>query len=264
MKNRKGGNNQRLAIMLGMLTKDQQIKANIPDKDRSQFAQTKWKFLLEAPFEISNKCCNVMKKSPMHTYTRQTGRKGITAQMASESRLRTQKWLQHGCNMFDAQNPISNPMSFWFEQDVLLYAKLHDIKLCSVYGDIVTEDGSEFVPDGLETKGIFELDRPTLITTGCNRTGCCMCGFGLHLEKRPNRLELIAELSNPSIQDYILRGGEFDENGLWKPSSNGLGYWFVMQYLNVHGNTKMYIPNYEKYEKEYGNEMTKLFLTINK
>ncbi len=250
--------------MLGMLTKDQQIKANIPEKDKSQFTQVKWQFLLEAPFEISNKCCNVMKKSPMHTYTKQTGRKGITAQMASESRLRTQKWLQHGCNMFDAKNPISNPMSFWFEQDILLYALLHDIKLCPVYGDIVADDGSKFDVVGYEDKGIFELDRPCLKTTGCSRTGCCMCGFGLHLEKRPNRLELIEELSNPKIQDYILRGGAFDENGLWKPSNKGLGYWFVMQYINMHGNTKMYIPNYDKYEKEYGNEKTQKYLTINK
>jgi 3'-phosphoadenosine 5'-phosphosulfate sulfotransferase (PAPS reductase)/FAD synthetase len=247
--------------MLGMLTKDQQIKANIPSKDRSQFAQTKWKFMLEAPFEISNRCCNVMKKSPMHTYSKKTGRYAITAQMASESRLRAQKWIQFGCNMFDAKNPVSNPMSFWFEQDVLLYAKLNNIRLCSVYGDIVTEDGSEFNPEGQMDLAIFDEGRIGLKTTGCNRTGCCMCGFGVHLEQRPNRFELIEQFSNPSIQDYVLRGGDFDENGLWKPARGGLGYWFVMQYLNVHDkNTNIYIPNYEEYEKKYGNEMTSKYL----
>lgn len=87
-----------------------------------------------------------------------------------------------------------------------------------------------------------------------------MCGFGVHLEKRPNRLEMIEQFSKQSIQDYILRGGGFDEDGLWKPMNGGLGYWFILQYLNVHGNTKIYIPNYEKYEREYGNEMTKKYL----
>lgn len=82
----------------------------------------------------------------------------------------------------------------------------------------------------------------------------------MHLEKRPNRLEIIPEYSNPSLQDYVLRGGAFDENGLWKPTNNGLGYWFIMKWLNVHGNLNMYIPNYEKYEEEYGNELTRMYL----
>ena len=129
MLNRSGGNNQRLAIMLGMLTRDPKnpIKANIPSNDKSQFSQERWKFFLNADFEISNKCCSVMKKEPVHRYNKETGRMPITAQMASESRLRTQKWLENGCNAFDLKRPISNPMSFWTEQDVLLYANTYII-----------------------------------------------------------------------------------------------------------------------------------------
>ena len=112
MLNRKGGQNQRLAIMLGMLTNDQKIKANIPKKDRSYFSQEKYQFFLFSPFDISNKCCNVMKKEPAHRYAKETGRKPITAQMANEGRLRTQQWLRNGCNGFDMKTPISNPMSF--------------------------------------------------------------------------------------------------------------------------------------------------------
>ena len=256
--------NQRLADLMGWRTTDNQIKANIPSGNRSQYAQTKWKFMLEAPFEISNNCCNIMKKSPMHTYTRQTGRYAITAQMASESRLRTQQWIKNGCNGFNMKRPVSNPMSFWFEQDVLLYIKLYNLEIAPVYGKIVNDDGSEFDATNYKDGGVFELSRPFLRTTGCSRTGCTFCGFGLHLEKRPNRLELISELSNPSIQDYVLKGGAFDENGLWKPTKEGLGYWFIMQWLNVHGNLKMFIPNYEKYRSEYGNELTEYYLqTIN-
>ena len=57
MVNRIGGNNQRLAIMLGWMTKDKThpIKANIPSGERSQFSLEKYKFFLDAPFEIFEK-----------------------------------------------------------------------------------------------------------------------------------------------------------------------------------------------------------------
>ena len=270
MKYRMGGSNQRLAIMLGMLTKDKEnpVRANIPSENKSNFSQEKYKFFLNAPFEISNKCCNVMKKKPAHTYSRKSGEKPITAQMASESRLRTQKWLQNGCNAFDAKNPISNPMSFWTEQDVLLYIKQNNLELCSVYGDIVEDlTGTEEVEgqltisdlEGFEDMGLFDAKRLPLKTTGCSRTGCVFCGFGCHLEKSPNRFERLS-ITHPKLYDYVMRGGAFDKDGLWKPDSRGLGYWFVLKWINVHGNFNIEIPNYEHYEKEYGTELIREYL----
>lgn len=270
MVNREGGNNQRLAIMLGMLTKSKKhlIKVNIPSEDRSQFSLERYKYFLEAPFEISNKCCNVMKKKPAHTYSRKSGKKPITAQMASESRLRTQKWLQNGCNAFDANNPISNPMSFWTEQDVLLYIKEENLIVANVYGKIIEDNfgtgevqGQLTMSDieGWEKMSLFDAKRLPLKTTGCTRTGCVFCGFGLHLEKSPNRFERLA-ITHPKLYDYVMRGGAFDEDGLWKPDSKGLGYWFVLQWINVHGNFNIVIPNYEQYEKEYGTELTREYL----
>ena len=102
--------------------------------DKSRYA-----FLLDAPFEISNNCCNVMKKAPALTYDKDTGRVPITAQMADESMQRQTQWLQNGCNAFDLKYPISNPMSFWTENDVLRYIYQENIKICSVYGDIVPD-----------------------------------------------------------------------------------------------------------------------------
>ena len=181
---RQGGNNQRLAIMLGMFAESGEIKANIPDKDRSQFSLEAYKFMLDAPFEISNKCCNVMKKEPAHRYAKETGRMPITAQMASESRLRTQVWLRNGCNAFEVTNPISNPMSFWTEQDVLRYIKDKGLKICSVYGDVVTDDeemGQMQLAD-YEGMELFEIGQQCLHCTGCDRTGCVLCGFGAHIQ----------------------------------------------------------------------------------
>lgn len=225
MINRQGGNNQRLAIMLGMLTKNQTIKANIPKQDRSAFSQEKYKFFLEAPFEISNICCRVMKKEPAHRYSKETGRKPITAQMASESRLRTQKWLQNGCNAFEGKNPISNPMSFWTEQDVLKYIKDNDIKLASVYGEVVATYEDDF--DGQMDICDFGLteDNRYLKTTGCDRTGCMFCGFGCHLDKSPSRFERMKQ-THPKQYDYIMRSRD----------KGGLGYKEIIDWINEHGN----------------------------
>ena len=225
MQNKEGGKNQKLAQMLGLLTNHHSIQANIPEGKKSAYNQERYKFFLEAPFEISNRCCNVMKKNPAHDYSKRTGKKAITATMAAESRLRTQKWLQYGCNMFDAKYPVSNPMSFWTEQDVLQYIKEHNLKIASVYGDIVYDDGEQLKGQmDLADFGLANEVRK-LKTTRCQRTGCIFCGFGCHLEKNPNRFELLKE-SHPQIYDYIMRPKE----------KGGLNYKEVIDWINEHGN----------------------------
>lgn len=234
--------------MLGLLTnnKDNPIQANIPEKNRSMFSQEKYKFFLEAPFEISNKCCNVMKKNPVHGYSKKTGRKAMTAQMAAESRLRTQKWLQHGCNAFDAKNPISNPMSFWTEQDVLQYIKENNLKIASVYGDIVYDDGNE-LEGQLDFSDFFLADEVRkLKTTGCDRTGCMFCGFGCHM-KDDDRFVRMKE-THPQIYDYIMRPWEeeYEEKipdkrfkggyRIIKRKRKGLNYKEVIDWINEHGD----------------------------
>ena len=248
---------------MGIYGNQNQIKANIPSKDRSQFSQERYKFLLTAPFNVSNRCCSVFKKNLSHQYNHKNNMHPILGSMASESRLRTQKWLENGCNGFDLKEPISNPMSFWCDNDVLEYIQEHNLKICKVYGDIITDYRSQKQVEGqISFADMGLLDKkPILTTTGCLRTGCIACAFGLHLEKRPNRLELIDQVSNPKLRDFILRGGAFDKSGLWKPDNRGLGFWFVLQYLNVHGNLNIFIPEYDRYEREYGTEETKLYLT---
>jgi 3'-phosphoadenosine 5'-phosphosulfate sulfotransferase (PAPS reductase)/FAD synthetase len=198
---------------------------NIPDK--SIFNQVKYKFLLEAPFEISNKCCNVMKKAPAHKYSKETGRVPILATMTEESRLRVQKWLQNGCNGFEMKSPTSTPMSFWTEQDVLKYIKENNIKIASVYGDIVPDYSNTEEMEGQMDFADLGLinDNRKLKTTGCNRTGCMFCGYGCHLEKSPNRFERMKK-THPKQYEYIM-----------KPVEKGsLGYKEVIDWINEHGN----------------------------
>lgn len=154
------------------------------DGKPSPFNCAKWKFLLDAPFKISNQCCNIMKKTPVHKYYKKTNKKPIIGTMAEESLLRTQQYLKSGCNGFNNKIPTSTPIAFWTEQDILQYIKYYNIDYCSVYGDLIEKNGK-------------------LEFTGCQRTGCVYCCFGAHLEKEPNRFQKLA-VTHPKLWDYCI------------------------------------------------------------
>lgn len=164
----------------------------------------RWAFLIDAPFKASDNCCKIMKKDTAHKYGKQTGRKPIIATMACESQMRKMSWLKNGCNAFDATNPVSTPMSFWTEQDVLRYIKESNIPYASVYGDIKQDKNGKYY------------------TTGCNRTGCVFCGFGCHLEKEPNRFQRLKQ-THPKLWSYCMK--PWDEGGL--------GMKEVLDYIGV-------------------------------
>lgn len=199
-KRERPGSLMRLGILLGLLTKKNEIRANIPSQDRSMFSNVKYKFLLNAPFEISNQCCSVMKKAPIKKYEKETGRRSITAQMACESRLRTTKWLQNGCNGFDLKRPVSNPLSFWTEQDVLKYIYDRHLPICSVYGQVVKVNNPQMT---LADFGIMDPEEAVYKTTGCTRTGCVLCGFGCHLEKPGEGRFVRLKVTHPKIYGLL-------------------------------------------------------------
>lgn len=219
--------NLKMGIIPNETARYQQIVGTYPGKNGkpSAYNLTKYKFFLDAPFEISASCCKVMKKSPVHQFGKKTGRKPITAQMASESRLRTSQWLKNGCNGFEMKSPISNPMSFWTEQDVLLYIKENNLPICSVYGEIVEVEGKSIPVRDADMKELFDLDRPLLKTTGCERTGCMFCGYGCHLEKPGEGRFLKMKETHPKQYDYIMR----------PTSEGGLNYKEVIDWINEHG-----------------------------
>lgn len=201
----------------------------------SSFNKKKWEFLLDAPCDISEECCTVMKKNPSKQYEKETGRRAIIGTMASESALRKQRWLRYGCNAFDdKKRPTSNPISFWTNQDILHYIKKYDLPYCPVYGDIRIkphgEDGSLDQIDLIDLLGCYEPE-DTLITTGCERTGCIFCMFGCHLEKEPNRFQRLKE-THPRQYNYCINGGEVVD-GKWQPSREGLGLGRVLDYIGV-------------------------------
>ena len=181
------------------------VKKNMfnPNK-RGQYAMYKWSFMLEAPFNISDKCCDIMKKKPAYKFQKENNMFPILGTMATESTMRRENWMKHGCNAFDIEHPKSQPMSFWTEQDVLEYILRYDLQYASVYGDIVRDK-----------KGKYH-------TTGCQRTGCVFCGFGCHLEKEPNRFQRLKE-THPKLWEYCMKP--------W--NDGGLGMKEVLEFIGV-------------------------------
>ncbi len=159
----------------------------------------KWKFMLDAPFKISDHCCDVLKKAPFKLYEKETGRKGIVGTRTDESRLRLNSWLKFGCNAFGSHHPMSHPLSFWTEQDVLHYIVQYNLKIASIYGDIVQDENGKYH------------------TTGLDRTGCMFCLYGIQKDGVPNRFQRMQQ-THPLQYHFCL---------------NELGIKDVLEYMKI-------------------------------
>lgn len=110
-----------------------------------------WQFLLKAPFKISEKCCDKLKKNPFKKFDRETGLKPFMGMMTADSVTRAENIKQ--CNSFDIENPNSNPMLFWSKGDSFAYNLIEDIPYSKIYD------------------------------MGYDKTGCTFCLFGLKQER---------------------------------------------------------------------------------
>lgn len=160
----------------------------------SKYDLSKWNWLKNSNIPISGQCCNIIKKGPSKTYAKKTGKHGIVGAMTEESLLRESLWMKVGCNGFNEKNPQSTPMAFWTEQDVLAYLKTTGLPYCSVYGDIVADNEGQ--TELFETTKHYHC-------TGCQRTGCMFCMFGVHLEPEPNRFQRM-KITHPKQYDYCI------------------------------------------------------------
>lgn len=131
----------------------------------------KWRCLLNAPFETSERCCDLMKKGPFKEYHKVSGRYPYIGVTQDEGFMREHLYSKTGCNVYDGNTIKSQPLGFWTHQDILRYIVENDIEICSIYGDIKKTSNGEYY------------------TTGEQRTGCMWCLFGVHLEQEPNRIQ---------------------------------------------------------------------------
>lgn len=179
--------------------KDYQIGGTEKRRNRINKVSKKWQYLKNAPFKISDECCNIIKKQPVKIFEKQSGLKPFLGNLAEESWRRTQDYLKFGCNAFELKRPVSRPIGFWTEQDILQYIKQFNIPYASVYGNIIKDE------NGL------------LYTTGERRTGCMFCMFGVHLEKEPNRFQRM-KTTHPKQYEFCI---------------NKLGLGKVLDYIGV-------------------------------
>ena len=184
--------------------------------DKTKFVSAKWAFLIDAPFPVSARCCDVMKKDPLHQYAKETQRMPFIGTMASEGLTRENLYLRRGCNAFDGKHPTSQPLSIWLEQDILQYIKQNGLGIASVYGEIVERDQLQ------GQMRMFPDQWGELMTTGGDRTGCMFCMFGVQCQKAPNRFQRMKE-THPRQYAYCMKPVE----------EGGLGLKGILEYIGV-------------------------------
>jgi hypothetical protein len=190
-------------------------------------------------FKVSSKCCYYLKEKPCDDWAKEHNSVPFLGIMASEGGRRAKSLKINGCNYFGASTIRSAPFAIFQRHDILslaldmdawwksggkeeTYARgchegwypdnyaLDDMPnsvIPTIYGEIATKE------DG------------TLYTTGAQRTGCSMCGFGIHLEKRPNRFDALKE-RNEKEYDFWMNRCVTDETGTY-------GWKRVLDYIGV-------------------------------
>ncbi len=133
----------------------------------------KWHFLINAPFKISERCCDIMKKTPFYQYNKKSNKKAFVGTMIVDSDLRKQSVKRYGCNAFKMKHPQSRPLSLWNENDIWKYIKMFNLTYSKIYD-------------------IAEIDR----------TGCVFCMFGTHLEKK-SRFDSLKK-THLKLYDYCM------------------------------------------------------------
>lgn len=136
-------------------------------------------------FLVSAKCCYYLKEKPCDDWGRSHNSVPYLGLMASEGGRRAKSLKINGCNYFGKSTIRSAPFAIFNRTDVLRLALELEVPVPEIYG-IIEQDA-----DG------------NYYTTKAQRTGCSMCGFGIHLEKRPNRFDLKYE-QNPREWEYLM------------------------------------------------------------
>lgn len=123
---------------------------------------------------ISDLCCEKLKKGPLKRYARQNGLYcSIIGTLAEESKTRMDDWLRYGSNIFEIKKDNQcRPLSFWRNEDIYEYIHLNQVKIAALYD------------------------------LGYQRNGCMYCGFGLSPEKRKNGINRFERLRQTHPKEY--------------------------------------------------------------
>ena len=178
-----------IAIMTGKTSKRQYSrKTKLPDKWLKLFAghhsEIRPNLVCKiAPFKVSDRCCYWLKEKPCRDWGKERNSYPYLGLMASEGGQRELGLIKNGCNYYSKSDTRSCPFAIFTRQDILQLAIDLKVPVPEIYGEIKRK------PDG------------TLYTTRAQRSGCSMCGFGIHIEKRPHRFDRLKE-DNPKEWAY--------------------------------------------------------------
>lgn len=188
-------------------------------------------------FKVSSKCCYYLKEKPCDDWAKEHNSVPFLGLMASEGGRRAKSLMINGCNYFGKSTIRSAPFAIFNRQDILTLALKMDRQWRMEWKERFYEKGVKegYIEEGWEMPesiipdiyGTIERkDDGTLYTTKAQRTGCSMCGFGIHLEKRPHRFDQLRE-RNPKEWNFWMYECCTDEDG------NKYGWAKVLDYIGV-------------------------------
>jgi len=165
--------------------------------------------ILKVPnFNVSSKCCYYMKEKPCDDWAKEHNSYPYLGLMASEGGQREMGLIKNGCNYYGKSVTRSCPFAIFTRLDLLQLALDLNVPVPKIYGTIERDENGQ------------------LYTTRAQRTGCSMCGFGIHMEKRPHRFDRLYE-DNPKEWYYWLHECCTDSNG------NKYGWGRILDHIGV-------------------------------
>ncbi len=188
-------------------------------------------------FKVSSKCCYYLKEKPCEDWAKENGSVPYLGLMASEGGRRQKSLMINGCNYFGKTTIRSAPFAIFSRQDLLKLVLEMDEFWKTGWKEEFYQTGIKegYIKEGWkmpesivpEIYGTIQADENgELYTTKAQRTGCSMCGFGIHLEKRPHRFDQLKE-KNPKEWHFWMYECCQDEDG------NKYGWAKVLDYVGV-------------------------------
>ena len=193
--------------------------------------------------KVSNECCYWLKEKPCDDWAKSHNSSPYLGIMASEGGQREEALIDHGCNYYGKTVIRSAPFAIFMRQDILQLALEMDrwyyehLKLFEElyhkqpYGRNRDESPKEYIPVDSIVPSIYgviaERENGELYTTRAQRTGCSMCGFGIHLEKRPHRFDKLRERNEKEWEFWMYRCCTDPDTG------EKFGWGRVLDYIGV-------------------------------
>lgn len=188
-------------------------------------------------FKVSSKCCYYLKEKPCDDWAKENNSVPYLGLMASEGGRRQKSLMINGCNYFGKSTIRSAPFAIFNRQDLLKLAlemdgmwktkwkeEFYKKRVKEGYIKEGWEMPESIVPEIYGT--ISTNEDGELYTTKAQRTGCSMCGFGIHLEKRPHRFDQLKERNQKEWHFWMYECCT-DEDG------NKYGWAKVLDYIGV-------------------------------